>query len=268
MLVPAAGYIPGAKPAQVTAPPCEPTRLYVAAREVESFIKVLEQHNADRVALVMFARYAYPAIPVLTDDYYLFKRRFRKEMLLENVLTMTEGSNHWDAVERALPIFDPEDPYKKIIIIITDGDPDAPEEIIKQSRKKALKDKARFDSIEVFVVGVGEPDIRYPVARQWRADGCPDEEKGYIVQTDGVDSGRIMTTVTNRYALGALAKDLGGEFVHSTSGSELAEKLKEIIGKERVKVGERYKTSYADMSEHLLIGLLALMAAIVIIKTP
>ena len=138
-------------------PPCSPTRLGMAVQEVTSFIHLLEQHQLDKIALVVFARYAYPAIPVLSDDYYLFKRRFEKEMLLENVLTMVEGTNHWFAVERALAIFPDDSSHRKLLIIVTDGDPDA--------RRKCLR-RAKPQPLKVF-------SSRKTLACTWSASGTP-----------------------------------------------------------------------------------------------
>jgi hypothetical protein len=270
MLAPATGdsYLPPPVHGVGSDSPCAPTRLAVAAHEVMSFVHLLARRNSDKLALVLFARYAYPAIPVLSDDYQLFRRRFEKEMLLENVLTMAEGSNHWYAVERSLPMFKPDEPYKKLLIILTDGEPYAPEQVIAKSREEALDALRRFENIAVYIVGVGEPSMRVPIPFVWRPDGCPEEEKGYIVQTAGSGKGKVLTTKTDPEALRALAEELGGEYVHSFTGFDLAEKLLEIIDRERRKIGVRYETAYVDLSGHLLTGLLLFMAALVIIKTP
>jgi hypothetical protein len=247
---------------------CSPSRLDIAAQEVKNFIDVLQDQRADKVALVVFARYAYPAIPVLSDDYLLFRRRFEKEMLLENVLTMAEGTNHWYAVERSLTIFNPDDPYKKVLIILTDGEPSAPEDAIFKSRIEALEALSQTGGIDLHVVGIGEPDVRQPVPLEWQANGCPDEEKGYLLETDGLGSAKVMTTVTDVGALTSLAEDLGAEYVHSTTGADLADKLKRIVDKERMKVGVKYSTTFADLSEYIIMILLALQAVLVLLKAP
>jgi len=249
-------------------PPCRPTRLGMAVQEVTSFIHLLEQYQLDKIALVVFARYAYPAIPVLTDDYHLFTRRFEKEMLLENVLTMVEGTNHWFAVERAFTIFPDDSSHRKMLIIITDGDPDAPPQVLAESKTAALADLQQSENLGVYVVGIGAPGVRQPVPQRWLANGCPDLKKGYIMQNNGSDTDRIMTTVTDQEALGTLAQELGGQYIHSATGADLAEKLAEIVAQERRKIGVRYATSYIDLSGFLIMGVLALLALLVILKTP
>jgi hypothetical protein len=249
-------------------PSCSPTRLGMAVQEVTSFIHLLEQHQLDKIALVVFARYAYPAIPVLTDDYHLFTRRFEKEMLLENVLTMVEGTNHWFAVERALAVFPDDSSHRKLLIIVTDGDPDAPPQVLAESKAAAREGLQRSEDLGVYVVGIGDPGVRQPVPRRWRADGCPDFGSGYIMQSGGPDAGRIMTTLTDPAALRTLAEELGGQYIHSATGSDLAEQLAEIVAQERRKIGVRYAISYIDLSEFLIMGMLALLAVLVILKTP
>jgi hypothetical protein len=247
---------------------CIPTRLQVAKQEVMSFIEVLEQQQTDKVALVVFARYAYPAIPVPTSDYLLFKRRFQKETLLENVLTMAEGSNHWAGVERALQVFDSGLPYRKLVIVVTDGDPEAPPEILAQSKKEALDRLKRSKDVRVYIVGIGEPGISLPVPLVWQANGCPDPEGGYMKQTAGSEEETIMFTRTDSERLQAFVNELGGTYIHSAQESDLADALKKIVIRERVKTGVKYETVLIDLSEPLLWILLSLLGLLVILKTP
>ena len=77
-----------------------------------------------------------------------------------------------------------------------------------------------------------------------------------------------MTTLTDPAALRTLAEELGGQYFHSATGSDLAEKLAEIVAQERRKIGVRYATTYIDLSGFLIMGVLALLAILVILKTP
>jgi hypothetical protein len=250
-----------------TSDPCSPSRLELAVQEVENLIDVLEQQASDRVALVVFARFAYPAIPVLTDDYQLFRRRLEKETLRENVLSMPEGTNYWHAVEQSVPVLDLEKPHKKMLVILTDGETDAPKEVLALSKTEAFRAISQT-GIGVYVVGIGEPGMRHPVPVKRRADGCPDKGQGYMVQTEGPDKGRVMTTATDTGALMALAEELGGAHVHSRTGSDLADKMKIILEDARVKVGLKYKTTYMDLSEYMIMFVLFMMAVLVTLKTP
>jgi hypothetical protein len=248
--------------------PCTPTRLQVAEQEVISFVEVLEQQKTDKVALVVFARYAYPAIPVPTGDYLLFKRRFLKETLLENALTMAEGSNHWAGVERALQVFDTKLPYRKIVIIITDGDPEAPPDILAQSKKVALDKLKQAKDVGVYTVGIGELGTALPVPLIWQKNSCPDPEGDYMKQTVGSGENSIMFTRTDPERLQAFANDLSGTYIHAAQGSDLADALKNIVIRERVKTGVKYESVLIDLSEPLLWVLLSLLGVLVFLKTP
>lgn len=248
--------------------PCSPTRLQVAKREVLSFIEVLEQQQTDKVGLVIFARYAYPAIPVPTNDYLLFKRRFEKETLLENVLSMAEGSNHWIGVERALQILDLQSSYRKLLIVVTDADPEAPADILAQSRTEALYKLKQSKDVHVYIMGVGDPETALPVPLVWQQNGCPDPEGGYMRQTGGSNEGSIMFTRTDPEQLQSFAGDLAGTYIQSVYGSDLADALKKIVKQERVKTGVQYETVLIDLSESLLWMLLGLLCVLVILKTP
>jgi hypothetical protein len=248
--------------------PCIPARLQVAKQEVSNFIELLEQQQTDKVALVIFARYAYQAIPVPTGDYLLFKRRFEKETFLENVLSMAEGSNHWAGIERALQVFETDLPYRKVVIIITDGDPEAPLDILAQSKESALNKLKHAKDTSVYVVGVGEPETALPVPLTWQSDGCPDPDGGFMKQrTDSVEK-PTMFTEADPERLQAFANDIGGIYVHSTKGSELADALKEIAVRERIKTGVKYETVLIDLSEALLWVLLGLLGVLALLKTP
>lgn len=248
--------------------PCISTRLQIAKQEVMHFIEVLEQQQTDKVGLVIFARYAYPAIPVPTGDYLLFKRRFEKETLLENVLTMAEGSNHWAGVDRALQVFDVDSSYKKLLIVVTDGDPEAPPDVLAQSKKETLDLFKQTKDIHVYIVGIGEPGIALPVPLMWQENGCPDPAGGYVKQTAGPEKGSTLFTRTDTERLQAFTDDLGGTYIHSAHGSDLADNLKKIVARERIKTGVKYETVLVDITEPLLWLLLGFLVVLAILKTP
>lgn len=247
--------------------PCSPARLDLAVRAIANLIEAVGHRNSDKMALVVFARRAYPAVPVPTDDYELIKLRLEKETSFENILSMPEGTNQWDAVERALQIFSPMEKYRKVLIIITDGDPDAPREVIEKSKREALRTKSRMD-VDAFVIGVGEPDMRLSIPLERLAGGCPDENKGFMIQTAGFDKGQVMTTVVDTDQLSGLSKDLGGDYIHTESGIELAEEMVHIIESKRIRTGTKYETSYIDLSVYVIEGVLFMLAVLAILRTP
>jgi hypothetical protein len=77
-----------------------------------------------------------------------------------------------------------------------------------------------------------------------------------------------MFTEVDPDRLRAFANDIGGTYVHSAKGSELADALKKIVIRERVKTGAKHETVLIDLSEPLLWALLSLLGLLIIFKTP
>ena len=251
-----------------TGMPCVPTRLQVAGKEVLHFVEKLAQQQMDKVGLVVFARFAYPAIPVPTGDYLLFNRRFTKETLLENVLTMAEGSNHWAGVEQALHVFEGSMPYRKLVIIVTDGDPEAPPDILLKSREEVLAVLKMTEGVRFYTVGIGEPGTSFPVPLAWKKNGCPDPDGGFMKQGPGAAKNAVLLTETDPERLQNFSNVLGGTYIHASRGTNLAHALKEIILRERVKTGVTYETVLVDLGEPLLLVLLGMLGLLVLLKRP
>jgi hypothetical protein len=77
-----------------------------------------------------------------------------------------------------------------------------------------------------------------------------------------------MFTEANPERLQAFSNDIGGTYIHSAKGSEMAKTLEEIAIRERVKTGVKHETVLVDLSEPLLWMLLGLLGVLVILKTP
>jgi len=247
--------------------PCSASRLELATKEIENLINLLDNESSVKVALLVFTRYSYPAIPVPTDDYELYRRRLDMETSIDNVLEMPEGTDHWYALGRAAAIFSRTGPKKRILAIITDGDPDLPGRGPGGDRSNVIT-TARMMGIEVYVIGVGEPGFAQYVPMARTPDGCPDEGTGYMVQREGDKKGLKMITATDQNNLAGLAESLSGKYIHSIEGSALAETAREGILRKRETVGLDYKTSYFDLSEYLISSAIAMLAALVLARTP
>ncbi len=247
---------------------CPPTRLDGVAKEVLNFIEQLEKAQTVRLALLVFARYAYPAIPVFTDDYQLFKRRFQQEMSLDSVLNVAEGSNHWYALERALEVFREDSTSGKVLIILTDGEPHGPENTLALSRTKALRVLRQKKDVEIYLVGVGQPGVRKPIYAEWLPNGCPDLSQGFVRQIGRAGEDGIMSSMTDLNALSNFASEIGGQYIQSATGAELAESLMGIITKQRHKIGVVNETMRYDLSKAIIIGLLVVQVIMVLLKTP
>lgn len=260
--------------AQATENPCGSSRLDVLESEVGKFVGYLNRRKAtglaaDKLALVLFARFGYRAIPVPTDDYALFLGLFTQEMLPANVLTMMEGTNHWHAVERALEVFRLHRVSgKRVMLVLTDGEPDGPEEILVENRDKALRDLSELGAVSVYVIGVGDPDARYFIPLKRLPNGCPDMEVGYLVQREGPDADELIDTRTDVVKLRELARELGGSYVHSGEMTDLASLLRGIVETERETIGTIVRTERVDLTEYLIIATLVFLGLFLLLKTP
>jgi Ca-activated chloride channel family protein len=165
---------------------------------------------------------------------------------------MAEGSNHWAGVERALHVFEGSTPYRKLVIIVTDGDPEAPPDILAKSRDEALAAVKMTAGVRIYTVGIGEPGTVLP----------------FMKQSPGTDRNALLLTETNPEMLQNFSNVLGGTYVHASRGTDLAHALKEIVSRERVKTGVMHETVLVDLGEPLLLVLLGMLGLLVLLKRP
>jgi hypothetical protein len=250
---------------------CAPTRLNEVAGQVLNFISRLEQSQNEqsvRLALVVFARHAYPVIPLFTKDFQLFKRRFQQELRVKNIIHALEGSNHWYALERSLEVFQGDASGRKLLILLTDGEPDVPQEALLQNKIRALRALRKAGEVDIHVIGIGQPNVRKPVYAVWSGNGCPDTRQGFLRQAEGEGQGDIMWSIPDLAGLSDFAAETGGQYIHSSTGAELAESLQRIITQKRRAIGVDHETRRYDLSKPIIIGLLVLQAGMILLKTP
>ncbi len=251
--------------AQATDDPCGPSRLDVAQQEVAEFMEMLEEQKTDKIGLIIFARFGYRVIPVLTRDYRLVSRVLNEVQEAEIQNGLLQGTNHWDAVLEATKIFDKKAANKKILIILTDGEPNGPEEILADRRVRALKALSELGEVSTYIVGVGDPSLDYPIPKSRDEEGCPIE---YYAQTEGSETGQIVFTRPDVNELEMMSRELGGTYIHSFASGELANVMHDIVLEERVAIGEQTNVTYKDLSRELAIVLFFLTIFLVVIKSP
>lgn len=252
--------------AQARWDPCGPSRLSLAKEQVGNFLTMLERESVDKIGLIVFSRFGYRLVPVLTDDYQVVRRVLRDFSEVEIAEGgLLSGTNHWDAVLEATKIFEEDSQRKQVLIILTDGEPDGPPEILDKSRQEALTAVSSMGGLSTYVIGIGYPYEKFPIPATKDSRGCPTM---YMIQEEGEDEGTIVMTSMDSMWVRAMTRQLGGDYMHAYSGDELTGMLKGIMLRERVAIGSR--TSYADrdLSRELLIALLVLMPLIVIAKSP
>ncbi len=241
--------------APATADPCGPSRLQVARDELDRFLDSLKEANSDRVGFIAYSKLGYRLVPILTRDYDLVSRVI-SDLTEKEVASgsLQFGTNHWDAIAQAGKVLNPKSRNKKVLILISDGELDAPENVLQKSRVDAVKVLGTFPGLKVILIGIGHSLDAYPIVKRRGAGGCPEE---FFVQEDGDDKGQIITTHVDVPHMTATAAEFNGSYRHSQTGSDLA-KLVNV---------ERISTQY-DLSKEFAIGILALLALLIILKTP
>ncbi|HXV26822.1 MAG TPA: VWA domain-containing protein [Candidatus Paceibacterota bacterium] len=252
--------------AQTGMDPCGPSRLQMAKQELNNFLDLLRRQGTDKIGLVVFTRFGYQMVPLLTDDYRLVGRlvgEFGHAEIASGMLL--SGTNHWDAVLKSVQLFEPDSGAQRILIILTDGEPDGPEEILAESRTQALSALSASGGTGVYVLGIGIPYELFPIPSKRDARGCPEE---YMVQTEGDEAGRLVLTSMDRIFLRMMTQELGGEYWNAYDGDELKNAMRAIV--ERTRIPESREIQYADrdLSRELLITLMAALLLLVIVKSP
>lgn len=252
---------------QATVEPCGPSRLRMAQNEIFKLLDFLQERKTDKVALVMFTRFGYRLIPVLTTDYNAVRKvlgEFTEAEIASGGLL--SGTNHWDAVKESTIIFEPGSRSKRILIIVTDGEEDGPPEILKKSREEALKAKSELGEMSVYIVAIGESiSYPFPIPLKKEANGCPAE---YMVQKEGEGEGTIVMSQSEPWFIRALAVQMGGEYIRAWDGNELTEALRNIVERERISISQKALYTDRDLSRELLLALLAVLVLLVIVKSP
>ena len=184
-----------------------PNRLANAKNEIRAF---LEHQTDDRVALVVFAGGAYLMCP-LTIDYGAFL------MFLESAdpsVVSSPGTDLARALEVSATAFVDSAPRYKAVILITDGEQNAPGDPVEVARKLARQ------GIRVFAIGVGTPG------------GAPipiRDDSGNIIGYQKDETGAIVTSKLDEALLTQIAGVTGGKYFPARrGGSEISGILDEI----------------------------------------
>lgn len=204
----------------------EPSRLVRATTEIRGFLEN-RPDAIGRVALVGFANAALVLSYPTTDLGSLF---FYLNWIEEDTAPLF-GTNMGGALIKALSVVEEDDrETQKLLVLISDGE-DYGAELI------AALDRLRAANLEVHCVGVGS---EAPVPIPLDADG--DEESFVLGET-----GSPLLTRFSDATLRRIAETTGGRYVRSSTGSELAQAIRDIVQGERRLVGWRTETEYREL---------------------
>ena len=203
-----------------------PSRLLRATLEIRNFLK--QRPDAiDRVALLGFAAsslvLSYPTADIGSLLFYLDWMDDEASPLL--------GTNMGGALVSALAVAHKDQrKTRKLFLLISDGEDHGTE-------LDTALEMFRSERIQVHCVGIGSSAaVSIPI----RTDGSPES---FLRDEEG----RLIRTQFSESTLRRIAETTGGQYVRSSTGSEMAEAINTIVRGERKLVGWKTTTGYQDL---------------------
>jgi Ca-activated chloride channel family protein len=203
-----------------------PSRFSRATLEIQNFIKN-KPDGIGRVGLVGFAGssliLSYLTADVDTVSFYLDWIERDPQTLL--------GTDIGAALKNAREVARKDDrPTTKLYLLISDGE-DYGGELSRQVAGY------RSDGLRIHCIGIGsDQEVPVPIV---------DAEGREVYLRD--EGGQVVKTRFEEATLRQIATNTGGRYVRSTSGSELARALDDIVRGERKIRGWRTTTEYRDL---------------------
>ncbi len=219
-----------------------PDRLSRAKRLTE---KLIEQLKGERIGLILFAGHAYLQMPLTLD--YSSALMFVKTA--NTGLAGTQGTIFSEVIELAEKSFPAEPGYKKILILITDGE-DQEEGAVDKAKKAAE------NGLSIFTIGVGSDEGGFiPMDYGNREDYLRDE------------TGQIVRTKVNFTLLKDLADATGGLAFSANEENTMGEIMAEQIDKlQKRETEQRSFTEYESYFQPFI--LLALVLWLISLMIP
>jgi len=141
------------------------------------------------------------------------------------------GTNIGAALKSAMDVAKKDDrPTRKRFLLVSDGEDHGTE-------LRAALDMLRADGTRVDCIGIGT-DAPVPIPLT-----ASDDEDSYLRD----DAGRRVTTTFDEATLAGVAAATGGRYVRSTSGTELARAIVDVVKGDRRILGWRSATEYRDL---------------------
>jgi Ca-activated chloride channel family protein len=201
-----------------------PNRLERAKIAIEKMINELQ---GDRLGIIVFAGQAYVQLPI-TTDYSAAK------LFLESINTKivpTQGTNIADAINLAVESFGKDEGKNKAIVIITDGENNEDESVVKSA------EEASKNNIVIHTIGVGS-EKGVPIPHY-----VNDAAAGYKKDKDG----NTVVTKLDSKTLEDIAGAAGGVYVHAAnSDMGLGTILDKIAELDKTQMESKQFTDYED----------------------
>jgi Ca-activated chloride channel family protein len=207
-----------------------PSRFSRAVAEIKTFL-ANKPDTLDRIALVGFANTSLMLSPLTNDMNNLY---FYLDWL-EQDLEPRFGTNIGNALANAREVVSKDkQPTRKVFLIVSDGDDQGTE-------LDAQIGMLRDEQIHVYTIGIGSDKPSFiPIP------GPNDTMENLQFE------GKLVMTEFNETTLRNIASLTGGRFVRSTTGTELAQAMREAVERERRVVGWNTSVQYRDLYRECL----------------
>ena len=221
----------------------KPNRLAKAKYEIGNLIDRL---GGDRIGLIVFSGESYVQFPLTT--YYSAADIFLDAVDVETV--PTPGTAIGSAVEQASKSFNWNDPTKKVLVIITDGENNEGD-AVAQSEEAAKK------GVIIYTIGMGSPE------------GAPIpiyDANGHQVDYKRDRSGTVVLTKLDEPTLEKIASLGNGKYFHaSNTQNELDAIYKEVNALQKSEFGTKQFTDFEDQFQYFVgLGLLLLLIEVIV----
>ena len=214
-----------------------PSRMAVAQREMGELLRQLE---GNRLGLVGFAGSAFSLCPLTLD---VSATQLFLEQLDTNQMPI-QGTSLGDAIHASLDSFPPDDPNKKVVVLLTDG------EDHHSNPLEAAREAAKA-GVTIYTVGIGNPT----------GEPIPETEGGQDHQYLRDSTGNVVMSRLDEETLRQISQRTGGLYLHvdGTQPHELAPILLSIAGTEKHKLRETTQRLSVERFQILLLAALALL---------
>ena len=221
----------------------KPNRLAKAKYEIGNLIDRL---GGDRIGLIVFSGESYVQFPLTTD--YSAADIFLDAVDVESV--PTPGTAIGSAVEQAAKSFNWNDPTKKVLVIITDGENNEGD-AVAQSEDAAKK------GVLIYTIGMGS------------SEGAPIpiyDANGHQVDFKRDRAGNVVLTKLDEATLEKIAALGNGKYFHaSNTQDELDAIYKEVNALQKSEFGTKQFTDFEDQFQYFVgLGLLLLLIEVLL----
>jgi Ca-activated chloride channel family protein len=208
----------------------KPNRLEKAKYEIKNLIDRLA---GDRIGLIVFSGESYVQFPLTTD--YSAANLFLDAVDVSSV--PDPGTAIGSAIAKAEKSFPQNDPTKKVLVIITDGENNQGDAI-------SQADDAGKNGILIYTIGMGSPD------------GAPIpiyDANGHQTDFKRDQSGNIVLTKLDEASLEKIAALGNGKYFRaSNSQDELDLIYKDINALQKREFGAKQFTDYEDQFQYFI----------------